>query len=66
MGWLRLVLGVGIAWLVSIVIVVACLELAHRAVLATERDETAEPTAQKASAVSVRDQQDPIRSPTRF
>jgi len=51
---------------VSIVIVVACLELAHRAVLATERDETAEPTAQKASAVSVRDQQDPVRSPTRF
>jgi len=37
MEWLRYVLGVGIAWLMSIVIAIAGMELGHRIVLATTR-----------------------------
>jgi hypothetical protein len=41
MAWVRVVVGVGIAWLLSLVVTVAGLELAHRMVIATERGTTA-------------------------
>jgi hypothetical protein len=36
MGWLRMVVGVAVLWLLSIVVTIAGLEIAHRSVLAAE------------------------------
>ena len=54
MGWLRVVVGVGLLWLLSIVVAVAGLELAHRTVLAKERAAAMQAAGEKASALSVR------------
>jgi len=58
MGWLRVVIRVGVLWLLSIVVAVAGMELAHRVVLGIERGTTAVQGIEgKASAVSFRDEQ---------
>ena len=41
MRWLRYVIRVGVLWLISIVVTVAGLELAHRSLMASERSPSA-------------------------
>ena len=38
MSWLRVVVGVGIGWLLSIAVCVGAMELGHRIVLTIDRD----------------------------
>jgi hypothetical protein len=40
MRWLRFVITVGVLWLISIVVTVAGLELAHRSIVESERGAT--------------------------
>ena len=57
MGWLRVVIRVGVLWLLSIVVAVAGMEFAHRLILVSERRTTATLGIQgAASPVSVRDE----------
>ncbi|HXU01658.1 MAG TPA: hypothetical protein VN903_11735 [Polyangia bacterium] len=64
MGWLRLVIRVGALWLLSIVVSVAGMELAHRMILATEGATTAQANRETASAVSLHTERD--RTTIRF
>jgi hypothetical protein len=54
MGWLRVVIRVGVLWLLSIAVTAAGLELAHRATPAIESSRTAHALHRNAPAVSFR------------
>ena len=60
MGWLRAVIRVGALWLLSIVVTVAAMELAHRMILAGERGMTAHAVRRDAPAVSFRDEREGV------
>ena len=62
MAWLRFMARVGVLWLMSLIVAVAAMELAHRMVLAIDRGATTEATEGEASAVSVGDEQGPPSS----
>ena len=50
---LRVVVRVGILWVISLVVAVAGMEVGHRIVIATDRDEIPTATQQTTSAVSI-------------
>jgi hypothetical protein len=53
MGWSRLVIRVGVAWVLSLVVSAIGLELAHRVVLATgDTTASSSPVERSASAIS--------------
>ncbi|HEY7371002.1 MAG TPA: hypothetical protein VIF57_02410 [Polyangia bacterium] len=54
MRWLRVVIGVGVLWVISIVVTVAGLEIAHRSILAAEHGAATQPSGDLASVVSRR------------
>jgi hypothetical protein len=62
MGWLRVVIRVGVMWLLSIAVSFAGMELAHRMILASERGTTAHVSTQERSAVTVGDERDQARN----
>lgn len=53
MGWVRVIVRVGVAWLMSLVVAAIGMELARRVVLATERDATASVPDGRPPAVSL-------------
>jgi len=58
MGWLRVVVRVGVLWLLSLVVAAAGMELARQIVLATDRARTGQATRSKVPAVFVGDERD--------
>ena len=53
MGWSRVVIRVGVAWVLSLVVSAIGLELAHRVALATDRNTTASSSAADRSAAAI-------------
>jgi hypothetical protein len=56
MGVLRVVIRIGILWVISLVVAVAGMALGHRIVTATDRGEAARATPEATSAISVGDE----------
>jgi len=66
MGVLRFVVRIGVAWVISLVVAVAAMELGHRFVVTMDQPAPATATEETPSAVSAADEPGQAPPATRF